>query len=281
MTASVPPSSAALEAEFEQDASGALIVVDRADGVTTGQITATGQTVTAPVIAGMASVIFATSGTYAAPVWSSEVSFDGGTTYWPLQAELVSSATQLSTVAFTGAVNGSQAYVAAIPPGATHVRMRVTTFTTGTMNVTIAQTPAPLGVSIIGGVGLGATGARIGGVQRAAVWYDDTSTPLAAAGTFTGTTRDAIGAGTGVTNGIAWPTFRSRAISDVAGTLHLEVSRDNSTFRRIESVATAAAASGLHVAAIADHPVATRYVRVVFVNGAGAQTHFQLQSVLL
>lgn len=122
---------------------------------------------------------------------------------------------------------------------------------------------------------------RLGGVHSLAVWHNDTVTALAAAGTFTGTARDATAVGSGAYTSSGFPNeARGLAISDVAGTLHLEVSRDNVTWRRIDSVATAAKASGLHVAEALYKP-ATRYFRWVYVNGSAAQAHFELQTMMV
>jgi hypothetical protein len=61
----------------------------------------------------------------------------------------------------------------------------------------------------------------------------------------------------------------------------LEVSRDNSTWRRIKSQATAAVGGiGLHVAEILYVPK-SRYYRWVYVNDAVGQNHFMVQTMQL
>jgi hypothetical protein len=99
--------------------------------------------------------------------------------------------------------------------------------------------------------------------------YTDSSANLAGAGTFTGTSRDA-----GSTIGYNW--FAANAFADVAGTLRVEKSTDNSTWRLAESIAVGAGeGKSLRV------PITTRYLRAVYVNGATIQTSFLLTSSLL
>jgi hypothetical protein len=69
------------------------------------------------------------------------------------------------------------------------------------------------------------------------------------------------------------------AESDVTGTLWLEVSRDNTNWRRVKSVATSAVTGGGFYAEI-DHPPSWRYARVGYTNGAGAQARFTIGTIL-
>lgn len=64
----------------------------------------------------------------------------------------------------------------------------------------------------------------------------------------------------------------------MTGTLWLEVSRDNTNWRRIKSVATAAVTGGGFYAEIVHRP-SWRYARGGFTNGAGAQTRFSIGSI--
>lgn len=96
--------------------------------------------------------------------------------------------------------------------------------------------------------------------------YNDSVTNLGASATFTGTSRDA-----GATNTMR--KFCAYAYSDQAGTLAIEVSNDNTTWRRIKTIAVAAgSASELEL------NVCTRYHRVVYINGTVAQGAFMLNS---
>lgn len=100
-------------------------------------------------------------------------------------------------------------------------------------------------------------------------WYTDSTTPLGANATFTGTSRD-----TGATG--SWGRFRARAYADQPGTLYIDQSRDNSTWRTTDSVAV-----GAGEVKFLEAPIMARYVRVRYVNGSTAQGAFELISALV
>lgn len=123
-----------------------------------------------------------------------------------------------------------------------------------------------------------ASNARMGQIVANGVWYDDSSTVLAANATFTGTSRDVTAAATGA----VWASttnmsqeYVTSAESDQAGTLWIEASRDNVNFRRVKSVTTAAVTGGGQYAEIVHRP-SWRYIRSGFTNGATLQTRFTL-----
>jgi hypothetical protein len=122
---------------------------------------------------------------------------------------------------------------------------------------------------------------RAGFVAGSGIWYDDSSTVLAANATFTGTSRDATVTATATAFANA-ATFaeevRVSAESDVSGTLWLEVSRDNTNWRRAKSVATAAITGGGQYAEIV-HAPSWRYWRAGFTNGATLQARFSIGSL--
>lgn len=97
--------------------------------------------------------------------------------------------------------------------------------------------------------------------------YNDTTTNLTGGATFTGTSRDA-----GATNTMR--RFCAAVAADQSGTLFIQCSNDNTTWRTIKSLTlTAPNAFGeLEV------NVCTRYHRVVYTNGATAQGAFLLNS---
>jgi hypothetical protein len=274
----------------------------KADTVVTGTITAAapaaGGYVTANVPAGARSMVVyvdGSVGTISTPV---EATADG--TNWTVLLGLLDPIAAPSSPPQQGPLSSNSGVMnrrweSAVPAGATQIRLRASTYTSGTLNVRIAFGFSPatpivgLGTSLTGGqqtlgsVSLPTSTNIIGHVRAASYWSDDTTTPLAAAGTFTGTGRDltATNAGNATLGGTSAKEFRGLAVSDVAGTLYLEVSRDNSTWRRIaQAVAVQTVPSGLFVAEL-QHLPATRYARWVFVNGAGAQTHFMLQTMML
>ena len=115
----------------------------------------------------------------------------------------------------------------------------------------------------------------------AGIWYDDSAATLAGNATFTGTSRDA----TLTASATAWANaatyageIRISAESDVTGTLWLEVSRDNTNWRRAKSVATTAVTGGGQYAEIIHRP-SWRYWRVGYTNGATVQARFSIGSI--
>lgn len=90
--------------------------------------------------------------------------------------------------------------------------------------------------------------------------YSDTTTTLAANATYTGTSRDLTG-----TNRNRY--FAVAAYSDAAGTLTIQASTDGTTFREVGRVAVNAGQG-----ATLQVPVTARYYRIVYINGATAQT---------
>ena len=151
------------------------------------------------------------------------------------------------------------------------VRVRCTT------NATASSIPAwrlqrgsyatePIPAAQAHAVTLSSTTANIGTV--AALAYTDTAANLGSAATFTGTSRDASAT-------VAYQKFVANAVADQDGTLYIQKSTDNVTWRNAGMVAvTANTPKELEVG------VTTRYNRVYYVNGAGVQTQFLLTSAL-
>lgn len=100
--------------------------------------------------------------------------------------------------------------------------------------------------------------------------FQDTTTPLAANASFFGNTRSMNG----------YTRFRVIAASDMAGTVVIQVSEDGNTWFSVANTVTAVPAgftSGTSVEGLLIMP----YVRCAYVNGAGAQTQFELASSLV
>lgn len=127
-----------------------------------------------------------------------------------------------------------------------------------------------------------ASTARIGSVGSSGIWYDDSSTTMTANQSFTGTSRDitVTASATGWANaGTFGQELVVSAESDVAGTLWLEVSRDNTNWRRVKSISTSAITGGGQYAEIVHRP-SWRYARVGYTNGATGQARFTIGSFL-
>lgn len=173
---------------------------------------------------------------------------------------------------------------------ARYCRLRLTTATTGgttTLNCwgsqssyvpVIGTQPVSLATNT---PTLAAGTNRAGFVAGAGIWYDDSAVALASGATFTGTSRDATvtATATAFANAATYTKeIRVSAESDQSGTLWLEVSRDNTNWRRAKSVATAAVTGGGQYAEIVHRP-SWRYWRAGFTNGATLQTRFSIGSV--
>lgn len=173
------------------------------------------------------------------------------------------------------------------------VRVRATAHTSGTAAYVFtpgayATEPVPAiqvtGTQPISGsvtATLAAAAVRAGFLAASGIWYDDTSTVLAANATFTGTARDATltATATAFANAATYAQeVRASAESDQSGTLWIEYSRDNVNWRRAKSVPTAAVTGGGQFAEVVFRP-SWRYWRAGFTNGATLQTRMTLGSL--
>lgn len=196
----------------------------------------------------------------------------------------------------TGTMSGTPAYAwEASVNGCNWFRVRATSHTSGTatwkmQRGTYATEPIPAaqvsGSQPVSGTvtaNLGSATTRAGFVAGAGIWYDDSSVALAASASFTGTSRDLTVTSTATafaSSSTYAKELRVSAESDQSGTLWLEVSRDNTNWRRVKSVATEAVAGGGQYAEIVHLP-SWRYARVGFTNGATLQTRFSIGSILI
>lgn len=267
----------------------------------TGSITAVQATIGTPVAGGTvegdvsrASNIMAfCSGTFSTINCTFEGSIEatGDTNWFAIQA-VRSNANTIETT--TGNLSAQPAYAWEMSVNALkRVRVRATARTSGTQNwrfVQGAYATEPIPAAQISGTQpvsgsvtatLAAATVRAGFVAGAGIWYDDSSAALAGNATFTGTSRDATvtASATAFANAATYAKeVRACAESDVTGTLWLEVSRDNTNWRRIRSVATAAITGGGFAAELTYLP-AWRYWRIGYTNGASAQARFTIGTV--
>jgi hypothetical protein len=196
----------------------------------------------------------------------------------------------------TGVLGAAPAYAWELSVNALkYFRIRATAWTSGTQVWTLipgtyATEPIPgaqiSGTQPVSGsvtATLAAAVVRAGFVAGAGIWYDDSSTVLAANATFTGTSRDltVTATATAMANAATYAKeVRVSAESDQSGTLWVEYSRDNTNWRRAKSVATAAVTGGGQFAEITFLP-SWRYMRVGFTNGATLQTRFTINSLMM
>ena len=269
----------------------------------TGDITAVQATIGTPVAGGTvagdvsrASNIMAfCTGTFAGVNVTFEGSLqDTGDTNWFGIQAVRSNANTIETA--TGALSAQPVYGWEMSVNALkRVRVRCTARTSGTQSwrfvqgtyatepIPAAQASATQPVSGSVTATLAASAVRAGFVAGAGIWYDDSSTNLAGAATFTGTARDltVTATGTAFANAATYAKeLRVSAESDVTGTIWLEVSRDNTNWRRVKSTATTAVTGGGFYAEIVHRP-SWRYARVGYTNGAGAQARFSIGTILM
>lgn len=261
---------------------------------TTGNITANGQTVFVNCER-FSNLMVHCKGVFSAVNVAFEGSLDSTNgadgTWFGLQA-IRSNANTIETA--TGNLSAAPAYAWELSAnGLKWFRVRATAYGSGTQTWTMvpgtyATEPIPgaqiSGTQPVSGtVALGAATTRVGFVAQAGIWYDDTVTALAAAGTFTGNSRDATvtATATAMANAATYAQeIRLSAESDQAGTLWLEVSRDNVNWRRAKVAPTAAVSGGGQYAEIVHRP-SWRYWRVGFTNGAAAQARLAVGSIAL
>lgn len=103
------------------------------------------------------------------------------------------------------------------------------------------------------------------------IFYSESVTAQASSATLTGTSRDV---GVAAAGAHRYTYFKAFAFADEPGTMRLECSVDNTTWRRMTADTAVAANTPVFLTA----PVLTRYHRVVYVNGATANTAFMLNS---
>jgi hypothetical protein len=202
------------------------------------------------------------------------------------------SAATIFTAAGVSATTMTAAGLWKVERMARYLRLRVSTPTTAaTTTFSVAASPSnvapwfatqPVSGTVSANATAVASTVRMGFVAGAGIWFDDSSTALAANATFTGTARDLTQAATAAAfaNAATYADeLRVSAESDVAGTLWLEVSRDATNWRRVKSVATAAVTGGGQYAEIVHRP-SWRHARVGFTNGATLQARFTIGTIL-
>ena len=158
--------------------------------------------------------------------------------------------------------------------------------TTIYVDAVIVQDIAELTAEITGGRGAGGSSQSVPvwsmggsvGVTSLPTWspynrdyltfFTDSTTALAANATFTGTSRD-----TGATGSNS--KVRARAYASHPGTLYIDQSWNGTTWRSTDSIAV-----GAEETKFLEAKIVARYVRVRYVNGATAQTAFELISAL-
>ncbi|HQS69888.1 MULTISPECIES: hypothetical protein [unclassified Novosphingobium] len=169
--------------------------------------------------------------------------------------------------------NSTNVGIFAFASSAAQVRARVSTYGSGTVSVVLVLKRRPLNVV---GTSLASGSSSIGNVNvtgtvNTNVGFNDSTAPLVADATFTGTGRASASA--------QFCFFSATAFADAAGTLFMEQSLDNgATYQPVAIGAlTAGTAQQVTVRLTGAYSAATLY-RVRYVNGPAAQGLFRLSS---
>ncbi len=237
----------------------------KADAAVIGAVTLNSATAAAGFnTEGYSSVLFQITANASANniiIEGSTDSTDGANGTWATIAfRLANSAAQAAGL--SGAT-GTTATAGVILPNAVlpWMRWRISPFVAGTTTVVVGlkRTTSPNVLDVNVGNTVLAVNAYSG------VYYNETTTPLGAGLQFTGLSRDTGWAAQGLAQTRAY--FNAFVYADQAGTARLEVSNDNTTWRRA-TADVAVTATGPVALSL---PVMTRYHRVVVVNGATLQ----------
>lgn len=176
---------------------------------------------------------------------------------------------------FSG-TGGPGNYVTCDLTGFIEFRVRVSAYTSGSATVVVALTEESQvdQVGLMGAptVTIGAGSSFMGFAANSDnVFWNESVTAQAISATVTGATRD-----TGVAPGAnhRYAAFNAYAFADQAGTLRIEVSTDNVTWRRATADVAVTAGAALFLSV----PVVARSHRAVYVNGATAQAAFMLNT---
>jgi hypothetical protein len=241
----------------------------------TGAITAVQATIGTPVAGGTvegdvsraSNVMMFCTGTFSTVNCTFEGSLEAsGNTNWFAVQAVRSNANTIETT--TGNLSAQPAYAWELSVNALRrVRVRATARTSGTQSWrfvqgTYATEPIPAAQA--------STTQAVSGtvaVTIAPLIYTDTATNLGISATFTGTSRD--GGSTA-----AYRKFCAIAFADQAGTFRIEMSTDNTNWRRATPDTAVVANTPVQL----EVPVTARYHRVVYTNGAVAQTQFMINS---
>lgn len=200
-------------------------------------------------------------------------SMDGGTTWFAYSGRQIGTKQEVNRVSGT---NSTVAVFFDVEP-LTSLRANVTTISSG--SVTVVGSSAPTGVTEVSLTGstipdTSPVPSKIVGatisvpIDKKTIYRSlgfSTTTALAASTAYTSASLD----------GIQYRRLTGRAFADQAGTLDLQHSDDGTTWDTLTSISVAASTPVKF-----DEPIYTRYIRIVYTNGATAQTTFRLSAYL-
>lgn len=213
-------------------------------------------------------------------------SFDGGSTY-PAQAtaKRLDTASAVNGLVIAGTNVVGKAIRATIPVGATHARVGVSAYTSGSSDAVIALTGAAHTIQVTADAVLGSSVARAGFMAAPGVWTRESTTPVNATLSITGAAKTTFNTSSGTalnTSTSYGDKFAAAAGADVAGTLVIDASPDSgTTWYPVTSIALAQVGVSGNFGAYLETPICEATMRARLVNGVTNQTHAFLTTRML
>ena len=227
------------------------------------------------------SAVFYTYGTFSATVQYS-LSFDNGASF-----VLCTASRNVSAAGGNASAGPGGIVLLELPPGATHIQVKCTSYTSGTVGILLAYSAAQVSPYIAGQIGanLIASNARIGAVQRVAVWTRESTTPVNANQSITGANKTTFNTSSGTalnTSTSYGDRFCAYGGSDVAGTLIIEASPDaGTTWYPVTSVALAQVGASGNFGAYLEAPIVEATMRGRLLNGGTNQARAVLLTKMI
>ena len=187
---------------------------------------------------------------------------------------------------FSVTSNTSNLYVFEIPVGATHIKLKPTSVTSGNVAVKLYLGEyAAYQIALRRSVSLLASTARAGFLARSAVWTRESTTPVNANLTITGAAKTtfATSSGTALNTATSYgDKFAAAAGADVTGTLIIDASPDSgTTYYPVASIALTQIGGTGNFGAYLETPIIEATMRARLVNGASNQTRTYLTTKML
>lgn len=184
------------------------------------------------------------------------------------------------------AANTSGFYVFEIPVGATSIKLKPISVTSGSIAVKLYLGESTVHqVSLRGGVSLTTSTARVGFVARSALWVRESTTPVNANLTITGGARNTFSTSSGIalnTTISYGDRFAASAGADVVGTLVIDASPDSgTTYYPVASVDLARIGADGNFGAYLETPIIEATMRARLINGMFNQTNAYLTTKML
>ena len=187
---------------------------------------------------------------------------------------------------FSVGANTSNLYVFEIPVGATHIKVKPSSVTSGSVDVKLYlgeyaayQIALRRGVSLLSGT------ARAGFTARSAVWTRESTTPVNANLTITGAAKTTFATSSGTALNAATSygdKFAASAGANVVGTLIIDASPDSgTTYYPVASVALTQIGGAGNFGAYLETPIVEATMRARLVNGASNQANAYLTTKML